>query len=432
MTYTPNTPAAPELDSPPPLPSRQPPRNRRTWLIAVIALIAGAAIGGGAMAGFTNSRVERVAGPTVTSTVTETASLGAPAATATAPHGSPSTGAALPAPLSINASGVLAGNAKPHFPSGEPGKVAVVQIGQLDKNAGGAELLVVIRNNTNKGVAHVDLSAVARNSSGKVVATGSSQGFEPAQIQPGEPALGFIYFEADKALPPNGATYTFTADVEPADASSYNTGSVKIDEANNTGQAIVGTGMNTTGAKLTGPYSVTAYCFSPAGQLIATNGAFAEPDSDLVPGARVSFTIDLYGTRCPRTTAVDRDHCASRRRSWHSRARAWCLRRHVDQVSRVARVCRAASSTASKRRRNSLTVSSISPAGAGAWSRSIAVATARNAWASMARVVQRCHEVQTWCWSKPVRPFAAWKDSSMRQRCPATRTSVDSGTGLGL
>ncbi len=54
---------------------------------------------------------------------------------------------------------------------------------------------------------------------------------------------------------------------------------------------------------------------------------------------------------------------------------------------------------ASNRRRNSLTVRSMRPAGVGVWSRSMAVATARNAWASMARVVQRCQDVQrrTWC-----------------------------------
>jgi Lsr2 len=53
---------------------------------------------------------------------------------------------------------------------------------------------------------------------------------------------------------------------------------------------------------------------------------------------------------------------------------------------------------------------------------------------SIARMVQRCREVQrrTWCSSRPVRPLAAWNDSSMRQCCPATRTRVDSGTGLGL
>lgn len=76
------------------------------------------------------------------------------------------------------------------------------------------------------------------------------------------------------------------------------------------------------------------------------------------------------------------------------------------------------SSRASKSRRNSLTVNVISPAAVGVASRSVAVATARKAWASLARVVQRCHERQrrTWCWSRPTRPLAAGKDSSMRQR----------------
>ena len=62
-------------------------------------------------------------------------------------------------------------------------------------------------------------------------------------------------------------------------------------------------------------------------------------------------------------------------------------------------VWRVASSRASKSRRNSLTVNVIRPVGVGWVSRSVAVATARKAWASMARVVQRCQEVQrrTWC-----------------------------------
>ncbi|TPG31120.1 hypothetical protein [Mycolicibacterium hodleri] len=49
--------------------------------------------------------------------------------------------------------------------------------------------------------------------------------------------------------------------------------------------------------------------------------------------------------------------------------------------------------------RNSLTVNAIRPIGVGAVLRSIAVATARKAWASMARVVQRYQERQrrTWC-----------------------------------
>lgn len=55
-------------------------------------------------------------------------------------------------------------------------------------------------------------------------------------------------------------------------------------------------------------------------------------------------------------------------------------------------VRRVVSSSMSKSRWNSLTVNAISPTGVGWVSRSAAVAMARKAWASMARVVQRCQE----------------------------------------
>jgi len=85
-------------------------------------------------------------------------------------------------------------------------------------------------------------------------------------------------------------------------------------------------------------------------------------------------------------------------------------------------------------RRCSLTVIGISPSGVGMVARSAAVITVRKAWASIARVTQRCQEAQqrTRCSSSPVSPLPVWKDSSTRHRCPATRTRVRSGTGCGL
>jgi hypothetical protein len=57
--------------------------------------------------------------------------------------------------------------------------------------------------------------------------------------------------------------------------------------------------------------------------------------------------------------------------------------------------------------------------------------TARKAWASRARIVQRCQEVQwrTWCWSSPARLIPVWKHSSMVHRRPATRTSLGGRPG---
>lgn len=74
-------------------------------------------------------------------------------------------------PLPFNASGLLAGNAQPTFPDGDPGEVSVVQIGPLDLSQG--ILLFAFRNNTAEGISHVDWSATAR-SDGAIVSTGSS------------------------------------------------------------------------------------------------------------------------------------------------------------------------------------------------------------------------------------------------------------------
>lgn len=78
----------------------------------------------------------------------------------------------------------------------------------------------------------------------------------------------------------------------------------------------------------------------------------------------------------------------SRRRG---RARAWCWRRYCDQRSRCARSWIGLISVVNKCW-ISLPVRGIRSADAG-WSRcSAAAVTARNAWASMARVTQRCQE----------------------------------------
>ncbi len=86
-----------------------------------------------------------------------------------------------------------------------------------------------------------------------------------------------------------------------------------------------------------------------------------------------------------------------------------------------------------KRRRNSLMLRRTRSGGVGFRTRSDAVVTVRKACASMARTVQRCQEIQvrTWCWSSPTRVLAAWKDSSMRQRCSGDRDQRGKGLGVG-
>ena len=87
----------------------------------------------------------------------------------------------------------------------------------------------------------------------------------------------------------------------------------------------------------------------------------------------------------------------------------------------------------SNRRRISLRVNGINSHGVAVPSRSLAQVTTRKAIASIDRMTQRRQEVQvrTWCSSSPAWPLAAWKDSSMVHRQPATRTRVVSGTRCG-
>jgi hypothetical protein len=204
-----------------------------------------------------------------------------------------------PSPLPLTANGLLKGTAKPTFPAGTPGKIDVVGVGPLDVNpSGDGTLPIAVRNNTNSGVAHIDISATARNSAHKVIATGTNQGVQPAQLHPGELGLSYIYFQVGTAVPKAGATYTFSVASMPADSSSYNTASVKVTEANASAGSIVGTGANTTGKLLQGPYKVDIFCFNGP-HFAFVRSAFTNENNDLQPGGAVSFTVNLDGAACP-------------------------------------------------------------------------------------------------------------------------------------
>lgn len=201
-------------------------------------------------------------------------------------------------PQPFNVSGLLNGDAKPTLPAGDADKVAVIAQAPLEKDGGmgSAILTFAFRNNTGEAVSHVDWTASAR-AGGKLVATGSSQGTQPAQIAPGEVGMAFIYFETGKDIPANGATYEFSPQTSEANSESFNTAPIAVGEANRNGAKIVGSATNKTGKPLTGPYGAEVYCF--AGNSITGHaGDFAEETGDVQPGGTVHFTVDLYDTPC--------------------------------------------------------------------------------------------------------------------------------------
>jgi hypothetical protein len=214
--------------------------------------------------------------------------------TAPSTHPAPSSPAAVT--LSFNRSNLLKGNAKPTFPAGAPGQVAVVSQGPLVVSPAGMALLpIAIRNNTKSAVAHIDMSASA-SLSGAVIATGRSQGTEPAQLAPGEAGLAFIYFE--KSFKATGVTYDFKSETQPANKSSFNTASVQVTQANLVNGSVVGTAKNITGATLQGPYAVQVYCFT-GNQITNEQGSFADQDAELPAGGTLTYTANLYDTKCP-------------------------------------------------------------------------------------------------------------------------------------
>jgi hypothetical protein len=207
-------------------------------------------------------------------------------------------GAADVKPLPFNAGGLLKGTATPSLPAGDPGKVSVVQIGPLDKDASGsAKLPIAFRNNTPDGISHVDWAGTAR-SGGAIVATGSSQGTIPAQVRPGEIGLAFIFFQVNTTLPPEDAKYDFTVNSVAANTNSYNTAPLRVTEVNPGGDSLVGGAVNDTGKKGEGPFAVSVYCFD-GDNIKSEHGGFAEQQGPLSPGGQATFTVTLYGAPCP-------------------------------------------------------------------------------------------------------------------------------------
>jgi len=195
----------------------------------------------------------------------------------------------------------LVGTANPTVPEGVKGQLDVVANGPLDENSGSVP--VAVRNNTGRAVTAVEVQGSARDSSGALVGSGSSQGLEPAAIAPGEIGIGYVFFSG-KA--PNASQFTFTTTSKPSKGPGrdYFAG-VSVAEHNKTEENngfltghIVGTVVNPLQVTVTGPISVLAMCFDANGQPTKTVSGFAEGD-ELAIGASTTFSADYYESPCP-------------------------------------------------------------------------------------------------------------------------------------
>ncbi|MBC2934738.1 hypothetical protein [Nocardioides sp. zg-1228] len=182
------------------------------------------------------------------------------------------------------------------IPDGVDGKLSVVVIGQAEPASG--TVPVVIRNMTASPLANLEVSGTARDGAGKLMGSGSSQGFAPELLNPGEWAFGYVYIDGVKAAKDTEFDFTATGS-EPDDF--LGSADVEIVEVALTkgdfGDNLTGILKNPTDEEVSGPIDVSAACFDKSGSLVSTQSGFADSDS-MAPGGTSSFSLDLFDDPC--------------------------------------------------------------------------------------------------------------------------------------
>jgi hypothetical protein len=218
-------------------------------------------------------------------------------ATSTTAAATTTTAASTTTTTTVPQSPLLAGNARPQYPQGAPHELSVVYQAPISESQGGDVIVpIVFRNNTSKAVAHVDITAAARDASGKIVGSGDGRGVVPSNVLPGQWAYAYIYYGHGTAVKP-GDTLSFSFDTSPVGATPGNTADVHVTEANKAEDYIAGSVQNKTGHKIGALVNVVAYCLNGSGKPTDALSGFAA-DNGLNPDATATFQIDLYGHAC--------------------------------------------------------------------------------------------------------------------------------------
>jgi hypothetical protein len=262
-----------------------------SWNLRVFILIiaVGAAGCGSALGEAKATDESKISSPPASGEATATSAIDkptttAPASTTVPPPAKPAAPDASPYVVGFGDLSALS------FPAGDPGELSIVSTGAQDEL--NDAVTIIVRNNTNDPIGQIEATGTARDAAGSLVGSGSSQGFKPVVVAPGEIAFGYVYFSGGF---PKGST--FDIDIAGDEVDTYFR-PITITEITNTGDAIIGGVSNDTGVDVTGPISADVLCFAAEGATIGPKSGFAE-QSELTDGAAGSFSIDLYSNDCP-------------------------------------------------------------------------------------------------------------------------------------
>lgn len=181
------------------------------------------------------------------------------------------------------------------LPAGDPGEVSIIWSDDTVNRRG--SVTMIVRNNTTDDIGRIDVTGTARDEAGDLVGSGSSQGFNPAVVAPGEIAYGYVYFDTE--LSDQSFEFAFEVDAEPVRADAFMSAlPVTVTEINDTGAELVGAATNELDEEVNGPIGAAVLCFDAGGAVIDYTDGFLEQD-DLAAGATGSFSINLFDRPCP-------------------------------------------------------------------------------------------------------------------------------------
>jgi hypothetical protein len=199
-------------------------------------------------------------------------------------------------PAATLASPYLQGTLDAQLPPGEPNEVSVIAVG-----APQSATPVVVRNNTPDSV-EVHVSGTARDAGGALIASGEDQGVQPAIVDPGHVAIGYVYLGIEDL--PEGTTVDATANGEEVGDEPGTLPTAIIEHNLATGEfddpQIVGTARNDNETRIEGPISVLAMCFDEASAPLSATGDFLDVET-LDARQAGSFSVEIFDEAgCPR------------------------------------------------------------------------------------------------------------------------------------
>jgi hypothetical protein len=152
---------------------------------------------------------------------------------------------------------------------------------------------LIVHNGTGELVSRVEVSGALVDTDGSTITSGTSHGFEPNAIAPGEYGIGYFYGGVDDV--PQGASLDqISIDYRSGLSEFEDILAVDITDLDATAERATGTLANPHDVEVTGPISVVLACLDDSGTLTRTWSTFADRDNVEADGSS-TFTVDFYG-----------------------------------------------------------------------------------------------------------------------------------------